>query len=190
MSSEPGGAVEGGVWKKENRKSFSGLCLLVALLCSLATAGCGYYSFTGASIPPQFETIAIPLAEDNSLNPIPTLDEELTERLIDRFVRQTRLRLETDEATADLVLTARIDRYVNEPTAVRGDERAAENKVTLVVSVRYIDHGEERPLLERTFTSFEQYDPIVLGPDGEEQAALAVLDNIADDVFTAATSNW
>jgi len=163
--------------------------LLVLLLAVLLPA-CAYYSFTGATIPERFETIAIPLAEDNSRSPLPTLDEELTERLTNRFVRQTRLTLETTEADADAVLTTTIARYVNEPTAVRGDERAAQNRVTIAVRVRYLDQVEDRPLVDRTFTSFEQYDPVADGPDGEEAAALAALDNIADDIFTAATSDW
>jgi hypothetical protein len=162
----------------------------VILALALVFAGCAYYSFTGATIPERFDTIAIPLATDDSRNPLPTLDEALTERLTNRFVQQTRLALETNEADADVVLSTRITRYVNEPTAVRGDERAAQNRVTIAVAVRYVDQVEDRPLIDRTFTSFEQYDPVADGPDGEEAAALAALDNIADDVFTAATSNW
>ena len=173
-------------------KRWAGRCVRVWLVCMLAAIlpACAYYSFTGATIPARFDTIAIPLVEDNSRSAIPTLDEELTEGLTNRFVRQTRLTLETDESAADVVLTARIERYVNEPTAVSGEERATQNRVTLTVSVRYLDRVEDRPLLDRTFTSFEQYDPVADGPEGEEAAALAALDNIADDVFTAATSNW
>ncbi len=158
--------------------------------CAVLCSGCGYYSFTGATIPAQYQTIAIPLVEDQSLSPLPTLDDEMTERLIDRFVRQTRLSLETVEDEADLILSARIERYTNAPTAVSGDERAQQNRVTVAVNARYIDRSTEEALVERTFTSFEQYDPLVDGPGGEEAAALAALDNIADDIFTAATSNW
>jgi hypothetical protein len=160
------------------------------LAFAVVLTGCAYYSFTGATIPERFDTIAIPLTVDDSRSPLPTLDEELTERLTNRFVQQTRLTLETNEADADVVLSSRITRYVNEPTAVRGDERAAQNRVTIAVAVRYVDQVEDQPLIERTFSSFEQYDPVADGPDGEEAAALAALDNIADDVFTAATSNW
>lgn len=161
-----------------------GLCALV-----LAAAGCGYYSFTGATVPAHLRTVAIPLAENNSLSPLATLGEVFTEQLIDRFVRQTRLALETSEDEADAVLTATIDRYQNEPTAVTGEERAAQNRVSISVRVRYYDRVEDRVLLERSFTSFEDYDPTA-GLDEEEAAARAALSNIADDVFTAATSDW
>lgn len=166
------------------------LRLLLLLSILLAVPGCWYYSFTGATIPANLNTIAIPLAEDNSLSPLTSLDQELTDMLVDRFVRQTRLSLETNEEDADAVLTATIDRYVNEPTAVTGAEVATRNRVTITVSVRYVDRVEDQELLQRTFSGFEDYDPAEGGLIIEEEAALAALNTIADDIFTAATSNW
>ena len=152
--------------------------------------GCAYYSFTGATVPAHLDTVAIPIAEDRTLSPVATLGETLTELLVDRFVRQTRLALETSEDEADAVLTATLERYSNEPTAVTGEERAAANRVTISVAVRYYDRVEEREILQRSFQSFEDYDPTAGGLDAEEAAAAAALANIADDIFTAATSDW
>ncbi len=150
--------------------------------------GCGYYSFSGASIPAHLTSIAIPLAEDNSLSPLTVLDEELTELLIDRFVRQTRLVLAAEEE-ADIVLTSSISRYTNAPTAVSGQEKAQFNRVTITISARYHNRVDD-DVLERTFNNFDDYDPLEGGLEAEENAALAALENIADDLFTAATSNW
>ena len=110
--------------------------------------------------------------------------------LITRFVRQTSLTLETNEDEADAVLTARIERYANAPTSVSGEERAELNRISLSVSVRYMDRVEDKELLQRSFQSFEDYNPLDGGLEKEEEAALSALDNIADDIFTAATSNW
>lgn len=158
----------------------------------LFLAGCGHYSFTGASIPSHLRTIAVPQAEDNSVSTLNTMDEDLTELLLDRFVRQTRLALQPDEGTADVVLSTRIDRYSNVPTSVSGDERATLNRVTIQVFAQYRDQTEESDLISQTFSSFEEYDPTdpERGLSGEEDAARAVLEKIADDIFTAATSNW
>ena len=38
--------------------------------------------------------------------------------------------------------------------------------------------------------SFDDYNPLTGDLQDEENAALAALENIADDIFTAATSNW
>ena len=151
--------------------------------------GCAYYSFTGATIPENLNTIAIPLVIDNSVNTIPSLSDEMTELLINRFVNQTRLSLSPNESDADAVLIAEIQRYSNAPSSVSGEETAARNRVTISISVVYTDQVDEKELLSRTFSNFEEYDPL-LGIEEETVAALAALENVADDIFTAATSNW
>ena len=159
-------------------KSFVGHARLIVWLLLLAAApGCAYYSFTGATVPAHLNTVAIPLAEDNSLSPLTTLDDELTDLLITRFVQQTRLGLEQNE-------------YANAPTSVSGQERAELNRITLSVSVRYYDRVEDKELLRRSFSSFSDYNPLEGGLELEEETARAALENIADDIFTAATSNW
>lgn len=161
------------------------------LLLPLLLSGCAYYSFTGATIPQHLNTVAIPFVEDNSVSTLTTLDEQLTRLLVDRFVGQTRLSLTTDEADANALLRVRIDRYQNQPTSVSGDERATRNRVTLSVTVTYTDQVEDREILQRTFTGFDEYDPFgAAGLDGEATAAANALEIIADDIFTAATSNW
>jgi hypothetical protein len=45
------------------------LCVLVLFLGAGSLSGCGYYSFSGASIPSHLETIAIPIAQDKPLAP-------------------------------------------------------------------------------------------------------------------------
>lgn len=163
---------------------------LAGLVLILTAAGCGYYSFTGASIPSHLNTVAIPLVENTSASPITGLDDQLTRLLQDRFVGQTRLSLATSEEEADAVLEVRIRNYANQPTSVGGNERAEQNRLNITVEVRYFDRVEEREVLARTFTGSAEYSPVEQGLQGEEEAALAALENIADDIFTAATSNW
>ena len=160
----------------------------IFLVCWLGLSGCGYYSFTGASIPEHLGTIAIPLVEDNTISTVTGLDEQMTTLLIDRFVRQTRLSLETAESASDALLSVVISRYDNTPTSVSGNEQATRNRISITVSVKYQDQVQNKELLNHTFSAFEEYDPF--NPSQEETAALAALEKIADDVFTAATSNW
>ncbi|MDG1755469.1 MAG: LptE family protein [Rhodothermales bacterium] len=161
---------------------------LVPIVLLLLISGCGYYSFTGATIPEHLGSIAIPLVEDNSISTVSAMDEEMTQLLIDRFVRQTRLSLEPNELAADALLSLIITRYDNVPTSVSGNEQATRNRVSITVSVQYQDQVEDAELLNRTFSAFEEYDPF--DPDQEESAAFAALIKIAEDIFTAATSNW
>jgi len=158
--------------------------------CVLFLSGCWFYSFSGAAIPDHLSTVAVPLFDDVSRSGQPDLAEDLVEKLIERFVRRTRLSLEDDEEMANAVLTGRIDSYRNEPVSVSGQERASLNRVTIRVSVVYTDRVEEREILNRSFSAFGEYDPVVDGFDGEIDAAEQALENIAVDIFTAATSDW
>lgn len=162
------------------------LCGLLGLLLS----GCAYYSFTGATIPSHLSTVAVPLAEDVSASPLTGLSDQFTQMLVERFVGQTRLALEQDETEADAVLSARLERYDNQPTSVGGGDQATRNRVNLSVAVRYYDRVRDEVILERTFSGYGEYDPLAEGLSGEQQAAQAALTQIADDIFTAATSNW
>jgi hypothetical protein len=172
--------------------SLTTLLRMLGLALAMGLPACGYYSFSGASLPDDLQTVAILPAENAAAAPIPTLADDLTRLLTDRFVRQTRLRL-TDEGRADALLEARLDGYRNDPTAVTGNDQAARNRVTLTARVvlRRTAAGasDDPPLLDRTFQSFADYDP-ALGADGEAEAARVALRAIADDAFTAATSNW
>lgn len=166
-----------------------GRALALLLTGSLLLGGCAFYSFTGATIPGHINTIAVPLATDRTDGPLPTLDQILTQQVIAQFVNQTRLQLTSSEADADALLDLRIEQYSNTPTAVGGDQ-AARNRVSISVAVRYMDQVNDEQLMDRSFSGAEEYDPIELGPAGEEEAARAVLDILAQDIFTTATSNW
>lgn len=166
--------------------------ILLVSVFTFAIAGCGVYSFSGASIPSHLNTVSIPQVQDRSSNTLTNLDDELTNLLIDRFVQQTRLSLEPSESNADAVLRVRIDRYSTQPTSVSGQEQATLNRVTINVFVTYIDQTNDTEVIDRSFSSFEEYDPLDpnTGLTGEAAAATAILEKIADDIFTAATSNW
>jgi hypothetical protein len=168
----------------------SGWRSLPFVLLILVSSGCGFYSFTGAAIPAHLNTVSIPLVDLRAPGAPPELDQTLTDLLIDRFVRQTRLALEPEEGAADAVLTARVDRYANEPVAVTGQEVAALNRVTISLNVRYYDRREDRDRLQRTFQASAEYDPLAAGFEGEGIAAQQALRRLADDVFNAATSDW
>ncbi len=163
--------------------------VVIFILLHVLLSGCAYYSFTGAVIPEHIRTIAIPLFEDRSQSTLSDLDQELTSLLIDRFVYQTRLSLASSPEDADVVLEGALERYLNQPAAVSGQEQATLNRVTITVFARYYDRIKQKEYFARSFTSFGEYDPVD-GLDGEIAAARQALENIATDIFNAATSDW
>lgn len=161
---------------------------MILLVSSFLLEGCVYYSFTGATIPEHIETVAIPLTQDLSANPFSDLGGAMSRSLVNRFVNQTRLQLETDETQSDAILTTEIQRYQIQPAAVGGDATAQLNRLTIAVMARYVDQENGEDVFERTFTASVEYNPENLA--NEEEAALQAIDDIVEDIFTAATSNW
>ncbi len=174
--------------RSDLRPPTSDLRFLAVLALSLSLSACAYYSFTGATIPDHMETVAIPLTEDLSANPFSDLGGAMTRSLVDRFVGQTRLQLETEESQADALVTTEIQRYDIQPAAVGGEATAQLNRLTISAVARYLDQENGEEVFQRTFTASVEYNPENLAT--EEEAALQAIDDIVDDIFTAATSNW
>jgi hypothetical protein len=171
------------------RRLRSALSLAVFSAMLMGLSACGVYSFSGASIPAHLQTIGIPLAEDRAAGGPAGLDQLLTDALVDRFSDRSRLSLETDEAEADAVVRAAIERYAVAPAAVTDDDVAALNRVSLSVRVIVTDQVEDQVLLDRSFQAAEDFAPAE-GLQGEADAAATALEQIARDAFTAATSDW
>lgn len=157
---------------------------------ALLLSGCAFYSFSGAAIPSHLQTIAIPLTIDNTTNPVGGLGTRLSDLLVDRFVNQTRLALTANENQADVVLNTRITQYNNQPATVSGDAQAAVNRVRITVEARYYDQVQDTARVAQDFSAFADYDPTTAGLDGERQAAVQALEQVADNIFSTATSNW
>jgi len=165
---------------------FNALLLLGSMVL---TAGCGYYSLSGTSIDEKIKTIAIPTIEDQSNSGQPALGDVLSNALINKFVRQTRLRLMQNDFDADVVVVCTIRQYTNQPGAVSSAEQATRNRVSLSVTATYTNQLDQKEIFRRDFSQSVEYDPND-SRKTEYQTAKEVLENIANDIFTAATSDW
>jgi hypothetical protein len=82
-----------------------------------------------------------------------------------------------------------VQRYQIDPVAVTGQERAALNRLTVALAVVAEDRVQTRDRVRRAFSASADYDPAA-GPAGEAEAAARVVERLADDVYTAASSDW
>jgi hypothetical protein len=163
--------------------------IVLILILAASLPACGYYSFSSGTVSQHLETIAIPLASENTTSVVQGLSERLTELLTDRFVQQTNLSLESNENQADAVLNVSLTDYRTQQTAVQ--ETATQVRITIEASARYYDQAKDTLLMEHRFNANAQYDPVaVQDVDAERSAAFAALEDLADDIFTSATSNW
>lgn len=162
--------------------------LLFYILLFIGLGGCNY-SFTGASISPEAKTVSI--AYFKNLAPLvnPTLSQSLTDALKDRFVGQTNLMLK--DKNGDLQLEGEITDYNTQPIAIQGGvDKAALNRLTISVKVKYTNRIEEKQNFEMTFTRFEDYDSKKNLKDVEDGLVKQINDALVDDIFNKAVVNW
>lgn len=161
--------------------------LFPALLVSFLT-GCGFYSFTGASIPPQAKTFSVNYFPNLAPMIQPTLSQVFTDALKDQFTRQTNLSL--INGVGDLHFEGNISGYSIRPQAIGADDRAAQNRLTISVRVKFINEYQPENDFEKTFSRYYDYNSELSLAEVENEAIAAITEALVEDIFNSAVVNW
>ena len=158
------------------------LCLLILI------QGCGVYSFTGASIPPEAKTISVQYFPNKAQLVEPTLSPFFTDKLRDQFTRQTTL--EMVDRNGDLAIEGEIIDYKTTPVAIQGDQTSALNRLSITVNVRFVNVYEPDKDFEQKFTSFLDYASDADYNAIKEELFEGVTEMLTTDIFNKAVINW
>lgn len=162
-------------------------CLVLLILTALSACKVKY-SFTGARIPPEAQTVSIPTIPNMASMVAPILSSSLTEALQDKFTRQTRLSLVREDG--DLAFEGEITNYVSTPIAITGEEVAAMNRLTVTVRMKFTNRFEPQYNFDRSFSAFSDYSSNQLLQEAEPTLLPEIIEKLVDDIFNAAVSNW
>ncbi|MCF8330851.1 MAG: hypothetical protein K9H84_00200 [Bacteroidales bacterium] len=151
-------------------------------------SGCGIYSFTGASIPPEAETVTIQYFPNKASLVNSNLSQILTDALKDRFQSQTSLSL--TNTGGDLYFEGEIVDYKTKPVAIQGNDQAAMNRLTITVNVKFVNRYQEKMNFETTFSRYEDYSSSASLASVEDQLIEQIVDYLVDDIFNKSVVNW
>ena len=112
--------------------------LLFTGLIAINFTSCCAYSFTGASVPEHLKTIAIPIADDRSGSGEPGLRENLTQKLIQKFIDDNTLQV-SERTTANALLECSIVSLSDAPAIVSAGESITSRRITIGIKVIYRD---------------------------------------------------
>lgn len=159
-----------------------------ALTGLLLGSGCTY-SFTGSNLPAHVKTVAIPNFSNETLEP--GLDQEITTVVIDRFIKDGRLKL-ASEAKASCRLSGRVVKYENRVNNYAPDESPRDYIVVVTVAVTLRDMVKNRDLWkDDSLTRTSIYVPGAVTGPGSEQDARAYADSaLASDMITRTMEPW
>ncbi|MFN2395266.1 MAG: LptE family protein [Bacteroidales bacterium] len=150
--------------------------------------GCGVYSFTGASIPPEATTYSVEYFPNNAPLVQPTLSQVLTDALKDRFSNQTNLQL--TNGVGDLHFEGSITGYRVQPQAIGADDRAAQNRLTITIKVTFLNEFQPENDFEQNFSRYYDYDSQRSLAEVENEAIEIIVEALVEDVFNRAVVNW
>jgi hypothetical protein len=162
--------------------------LILTILLSIYLTSCGIYSFTGASIPTEAKTISVDYFTNKAANVQPSLSQVFTERLKDMFLEQTNLNLSENES--DLRFSGYISKYQIKPMAIKANETAGKNRLTIAVKVTYNNSLDSENNFEHTFSRYRDYDSVQNISDIENTLIEEITNELAEDVFNKAFVNW
>lgn len=161
---------------------------IVSLFLVLLLGGCGVYSFTGASIPPEAKTVSVQYFPNKAQLVEPTLSPLFTDALRDKFSTQTTLEM-TDKG-GDLSLEGEITGYTTTPVAIQGDQTSALNRLTIKVNVRFFNKFEPDKDFEQEFSQYVDYSTSKDLSEVKAELIDQLNEMLTTDIFNKAVVNW
>lgn len=159
--------------------------LLPVLLFTMA--GCGIYSFSGATV--EGKNIYIHQLENRARNVVPSLSSTLSDKIRQRILSQTGLTpVTTDEADYDL--SGVITTYEVTVTGATNVQQASKNRLTISVQVTFKNRLNEKADFTQTFTRFSDFNASQILESVQNALIEDIGNQLADDIFNKAFVNW
>ncbi len=169
-------------------KTMKKIPFVVLMLFLLTLTGCNIYNFTGAKV--DAKTFQVNFFQNNADLVEPGIDRKFTQKLQNLIQDQTNLSL--TNAGGELVFEGEISDYRISPMTATADQKAAQNRLTITVNVRFTNKKKEADDFEnKKFTFFKDYPGNEQLVGGALTAALdEIFEHITQDIFNASLAKW
>ena len=165
------------------------IIILTAGLIFLAATGCKItYSFSGASISPLIKTVSVQYFQNRASLVQPALSQYITYALIDKCKAQTHLNIVN--GTGDVSFEGEITDYNTRPLTVSADARAATNRFTITVKVKFTNSVDPTLSYEQSFSRYQDYDSSLDLSQVEKDLSDKIVELLVEDIFNQAFVNW
>ena len=167
---------------KAKRTILASVGVVMALLLTLPLLhSCGIYSFTGTSIQPDVKTVTINYFEYLAPKVNPSLSNQLTEALQEKFIRLTKLELV--DIDGDIEIAGAVTGYDVKASAITANEQAAQSRLTVNVKISFVNRKyPEESFSDKSFSAYQDFD--------SSQPLDAVEATLCEDMFNATVAQW
>jgi len=171
------------------RIRFRSVFLLLLIFGGLALSGCKVsYSFSGASISPEVKSFSVQYFQNRASLVQPGLSQLITNTLIDKCRSQTSLKYLN--GIGDVNFEGEITDYNTRPLTVAADARAATNRFTITVKVKFTNVIDPDLSFDQSFSRYEDYDSNLDLSNVEKELSDKIVEMIVEDIFNQAFVNW
>lgn len=164
----------------------------LAIGLALLLTGCGVYNFTGGDVgtAKTYQVNYFQNFATQSPGSVfhPGLDRDFTLSLQDLILNQTNLDLVN--SGGDLVYEGEIVEYRVQPMSATAEQRAAQNRLTMSVNVRFFNRTKEDSDWEQRFSFFFDYPASSQLASVQDEAHQAIFERINQDIFNKSLADW
>ncbi|MCU0644065.1 MAG: LPS assembly lipoprotein LptE [bacterium] len=164
--------------------------IIILMFLSIANTRCGYYSFSGSTLPSHLGTIAIPIFENRTTEfGVP---EDLTEALITKFTEDNSLKV-VDRGSADSIIEGSIVNVREQAGAYTSQEQVKEIRIYIRIQAKFEDVKKNKVMWEEEITQWGTYNPdLPLAQEGSsrQDAIREALEKISTDIFNKTIAGW
>jgi hypothetical protein len=161
----------------------------IAALFILALAGCGIYKLNDASIDPNAKTVNVHFFNNRAPIVNPTLAQKFTDALRNKILNQTRL-TQVNSDSVDYDISGSITGYNVSNAAVTNVEQAAATRLTITVEVTFKNNLDDKKSFKQSFSRFADFPASQSIDEVADKLSQTINDQLTDDIFNKAFSNW
>ena len=161
---------------------------IIAFLILITSSSCSVYNFTGTG-KIDAKSFQVNYFQNNSPLIEPGIERIFTQRLQNLINNQTNLNLTS--SNGDLVYEGEIVDYRISPMTATADQRAAQNRLSITINVRFTNKNKEADNFEKRFSFYNDYDGAnqLVGAKLTQNLDI-IFERITQDIFNESLAKW
>lgn len=164
------------------------ISIILVIGFSLSLSSCWNYKLKGISIDPAASTYYVSDFRNITIEAPSNIHTTFSEKL------RAKVRIETNlkekETDADILFEGSITSYDVIAQAAKGNNQSGFQQFKITVKVKYTSAIDEKDTWEQDFSFFKDFDTNQNFQDVEEDFVEEIFNQIIEDIFNKAFTNW
>lgn len=146
------------------------------------------YSFKGIVIPDDVDSFEVPYVEMTTPDAPPSINIDFQDKLIQKITRESRLVFQ--DVAPDVTMKATISDYIVESLGANSQNNVDANRLKISVRIEFTDSKDEERNWKKTFSQNREFDAGVNLLSVQDDLIEQIFDDIVEDIFMSAFTNW